>query len=193
MGEAYTLAKFYKKAEWAFKRALRLKPDYGEVYYDLGMLYINWGRYKAAQWWLKKAAELDTYGERYKAFFALAHLYKKLGNEKAYLESLKRAVDLYPKYKEALEELANYYYQKGNFAKAEYYLRLYLINYPNDERISLKLAKLLIEENKLKEAKLLLKQLIDSSTNPQTVQKAYKLVNQLLLKEAELKLKRLKR
>jgi len=109
LGEAYTFSKFFEKAKQAFEKALALKPDYGEVYYDLGVLYTEWGKYKLAVEWFKKAANLDTYEDRYKAFYALAQLYKKLGKEREYIATLKRAIDLYPKYKEALLELGRYF------------------------------------------------------------------------------------
>ena len=189
LGEAYTAAKFYQKAEQAFSRALALKPDYGDVYYDMGILYTEWGKYKKAEEWFKKAGSLDTYGERYKAFYALAHLYKKEGKEKEYLQALKKAVDLYPKYREALIELARYYKKKGNYREAERYYIQYLASYPDDEGVALEYAELLIKEGQYTRAKKFLKGLIDSSQNPQTVEKAYKLVNEILIKEAQEKLK----
>jgi len=190
LGEAYTAAKFFKKAEEAFKRALTLKPDYGEVYYDLGMLYTEWGKYKKAVEWFKKAAQLDTYAERYKAFYALARLYKRLGDEKNYVQMLKRAVDLYPRYKKALLELAHYYKEKGDYKDAEIYYYKYLAVYPNDGNIAIELAQLLAKEGKYEEAKRLLRSVIDNSQNPQVVQRAYRVVNQILIEEAQSKLKK---
>ncbi len=189
LGEAYTAAKFYQKAEKAFRRALALKPDYGEVYYDLGILYTAWGKYKKAEQWLKKAAALDTYEERYKAYYALAQLYKQLGREREYAEALQRAVDLYPKYREALLELARYWWKRKNYTKAQIYYIQYLQAYPNDEKIALEFAQLLIEAKKYTAAKKLLKELISNSQNPQTVQAAYRLVNRLLVAEAKERLK----
>jgi len=193
LGEAYTAAKFYKKAKEAFFKALALKPDYGEVYYDLGVLYTQWGKLKEAEKWFKKAGELDTYDERYKAFFALAHLYKMQGKEKKYLISIQKAINLYPKYKEALLELANYYQRKKQYKLAEKYYIQYLSAYPNDEIITLKYISLLIEEGKYTPAKKILRNLINTSQNPQIVEKAYKLVNEILLKEAQEKLKKKKK
>ncbi len=187
LGEAYMFAKFYKKAEKSFLRALQLKPDYGEVLFDLGFLYYQMGNYKRAVKWLSKAANLDTYDERYKAYLLLAHAYKKLGKYKEYEFALKRAVDLFPAYKEALLELADYYVSTGNLSSAESYYRLYLFEYPQDYAIKLRLAQILEREGKLKEAKLLLKNIIANCQNPDIVKKAYKEVNKLLLKEAQQK------
>jgi len=192
LGEAYMLAHFYKKAEQSFRRALTLKPDYGEVYYDLGILYAQWGKDKEALKWLTKAANLDTYGERYKAFYQLAHLYKKLGKEKEYEQNLKRAIDLFPRYKEALLELAHYYTSKGRYKEAERYYLTYLTFYPNDERVILAYAEMLAKAKKFQKAKKILKNLIDKSQNPQTIDRAYKLVQKILVMEAEEKLKQLR-
>jgi len=193
LGEAYLFAHFYKKAERSFLKALSLKPDYGEVLFDLGLLYYEQGEYKKAVQWFKKAANLDTYDERYKAFFFLAHAYKKLNDLKNYERALQRAIDLYPAYREALLELARYYEEKGNYSSAESYYRLYLSQYPNDYAIKLNLAKILIKEGKLKEAKLVLKNIVENCQNGEIVSKAYKLVNEILLKEAQERLKRLKK
>ena len=190
LGEAYTAAKFFEKAREAFGKALALKPDYGEVYYDLGVLYTQWGKYGEAIKWFKKAAYLDTYEERYKAFYALAQLYKKLGKEKEYVANLQRAVDLYPRYKEALLELARYFASKGFYPKAELYYLRYLSAYPNDEKVTLEYARLLVKEGKYDRAKKILKSLIDGSQDPQIVAQAYKLVNQILIKEAQERLKK---
>ena len=189
LGEAYMAAKFYGQAERAFKKALSLKPDYGEVMYDLGLLYAQWGKYKEAINWLSKAANLPTYENRYIAYYELAHVYKKLGDEKKYLENLQTAVNLYPKFKNALLELANYYLKKGNLKRAEYFYLQYLAYYPTDWNVALKYAEVLIKHNKFKEAKVILKNIINNSQNPQVVSKAYKLINKLLLKEAQQKVK----
>ncbi|NPA14000.1 MAG: tetratricopeptide repeat protein [Aquificae bacterium] len=190
LGEAYMAAKFYSKAQKAFLQALKLKPDYGEAMLDLGLLYKAQGDYNRAIYWLSKAANLDTFENRYIAYYELAKVYKELGNDEAYVENLQRAVDLLPSFKEGLLALANYYLKKGDLANAEKYLKLYLSFYPNDYNIRLKLASLLIEENKLTEAKKLLKTIIEKSPNPQIVDQAYKLVNKLLIKEAQNKLKK---
>lgn len=192
LGEAYLFAKSYRKAEKSFLKALQLKPDYGDVLFDLGLLYYQMGNYKQAVKWLLKAANLDTYEERYKAYLLLAHVYKKLGNYKQYEYALKKAIDLYPAYKEALLELANYYYSKGALSSAESYYRLYLLEYPRDYEIKLRLAQVLKKEGKLKEAKLLLKGIIENCQNQDIVKRAYKEVNNILIKEAQQKLRNLK-
>ena len=189
LGEAYMAAKFYPQAEKAFNKALSLKPDYGEVMFDLGLLYEQWGKYDEAIKWLKKAAYLPTYEERYLAFYELAQVYKKLGDEQNYLKNLNIAVNLYPRFKKALLELADYYAKQGNVDKAYLYYAQYLSYYPTDWNIALKFARFLIEHNRFSEAKALLKEIVNQSQDPQVVQKAYKLINELLIKEAQMKFK----
>jgi len=191
LGEAYLFAKFYKKAEKSFLRALKLKPDYGEVMFDLGLLYYQKGQYKKAVEWFNKAANLDTYEDRPHAFYMLAQAYKRLGDEKNYVKALQRAIDLYPAYKEALLELARYFKQKGNYSSAESFYRLYLLRYPQDYAVKLELAQMLIEAHKINDAKYLLKDIVENCQDPSLVERAYKLVNRILVEEAKQKLKRL--
>ncbi len=190
LGEAYMAAHFYEKAEKAFYRALELKPDYGEVMFDLGLLYENWNKLREALKWYKKAAGLDTYDERYKAYFRLAQVYKKLGDLKNYEENLKRAIYLYPAYGQAILELARHYASRGLSPSAESYYRLYLSQFPNDWSVKLEFVDLLVREGKFKDAKLLLKEIIDNCQNAEIVKKAYEKVNRILILEAQKKLQK---
>ena len=189
LGEAYTAAKFYRKAENAFRRALTLKPDYGEVYYDMGVLYTEWGKYREAEKWFKKASSMDIYEDRYKAYHALAQLYKKQNMQNLYAKALQKSVDLYPRYKKGLLELARYYTEKGEYTKAEGYYIKYLSVYPNDWKVAMEFAQVLAKEGKYSEAKRLLRKVIDTAQNPQVVEEAYRLVQQILVEEAKQKLK----
>ena len=193
LGEAYTAAKFYKQAEEAFHKALALKPDYGEVYYDLGVLYTEWGKYGEAEKWFKKASSMDTYEDRYKAYHALAQLYEKQNRQNLYVKSLQKSVDLYPRYKKGLLELARYYVAKGEYSKAEGYYIKYLSVYPNDWKVAMEFAKVLAKEGKYTEAKRLLRRVIDTAQNPQVVEEAYRLVQQILVEEAKQKLEQEKK
>ncbi len=188
LGEAYMAAKFYDDAEKALLKALRLKPDYGDAIYDLGLLYFQKGDYSKAIYWLSRAANLPTYENRYLAYYQLAQVYKKLGDESNYLKNLQTAINLYPRFSAALLEIANYYVSKGAFDKAEPYFVQYLSYYPSDWNVALTYADLLIEHNRFKEARAILKNIVNSSQNPQVVSKAYKLINKLLLKEAQQKI-----
>jgi len=187
LGDAYAAAKFYPEAERAYLKALELKPDYGEAMFGLGVLYKEWGRLEEALPWLEKAAALPTYEERYRAFYQLAQIYKSLGNEELYLKNLQVAVNLYPYYGEALLELARHYGAKGDLETAKRYYLLYLNAHPGDDRVRLELARLLVQNGRYEEAKALLKKMVTTSQNPEAVAEAYRLINEILLKEASSK------
>jgi tetratricopeptide (TPR) repeat protein len=189
LGKAYMLAKFYKEAEKAFYRALKLKPDYGEAILNLGILYYELGNYEKAIHWLQKAAYLETYEERYKAFYQLAQVYKKLGKETLYVMNLQKAINLYPLYKEALLELIDFYKKSGDIDKALSYYKQYLLYYPRDYKALLDYSELLIKKGKLVEAKKVLKFVIENARNEEITQRAYKLVNRILLMEVQKKTK----
>ncbi len=187
LGKAYMLSKFYKEAERAFYTALKLKPDYGEAVMNLGLLYSQWGQYEKAINWLRKAAYLETYEDRYKAFYNLAQVYRKLGKETLYVINLKTAINLYPPYREALLELINYYKRKGDTEKALGYYKQYLLYYPKDFGALLDYSELLIQTGNLDEAKKILKFVIENAKEENTTKRAYELVNKILLMEAEKK------
>jgi thioredoxin-like negative regulator of GroEL len=121
------------------------------------------------------------------AFYQLAQVYKTLGEEDKYLQNLKTAINLYPRFKAALLEIANYHLAKGDFKGAEPYFVQYLTYYPNDWAVTLRYAELLIEHDRFKEARALLKGVVNNSHDPKVVSAAYKLINKLLLKEAQRK------
>ncbi|NPB05016.1 MAG: tetratricopeptide repeat protein [Aquificae bacterium] len=190
LGDAYRSAKFYQKAEEALLKAVELKPDYGEALFSLGLLYEEWGKLDEALKWYQKAAALDTFDERYAAYYRLAQVYKKLGDLKAYEKNLKRAVYLYPGYGAAVLELARYYASGGYPLLAENYYRLYLTYFPNDWRVKLEFADVLIAQGKFQEAKRLLKEVVENAQDPELLKEAYRKVNEVLVAEAQKKLNR---
>ncbi len=192
LGEAYAAAKFYGEAEKDFLKALSLKPDYGEAMFDLGLLYFHWKKYDKALKWLKKAAYLPTYGDRYKAFYQLAKLYKKLGNLRLYLQNLQYAVNLYPLYDKPLLELARYYASVGDLENARIYYTKYIASHPNDVKVAVEYVRFLLNKGRYGEARKLLAWLRDEVVNPEDVSEVQNLINELILKEAEQKLKALK-
>jgi len=189
LGKAYMLSKFYKEAEWAFYKALKLKPDYGEAMLNLGLLYSHWGKYDKAIYWLRKAAYNETYEDRYKAFYYLAQVYRKLGKEALYAVNLQMAVDLYPPYREGLLELINFYKSKGDLKKALKLYKQFFLYYPNDLKTLLDYSELLIKVGNLSEAKRILKRVIENAKSEEITQRAYKLINKILLTEAKRKMK----
>jgi tetratricopeptide (TPR) repeat protein len=184
LGEAYMAAKFYDDAEKAFKKALKLKPDYGDVMYDLGLLYAAQGKYEKAIEWFRKAAELPTFENRYLAYYEMARTYLLMGDVNDYLKYMNYAINLYPRFGPAVLSLARFYASRGNVNAAIRYYSQYLMNHPNNEQVVLEFVGFLIKHKKFKIAKRFLKTLINTSQNPQTIQRAYRLINELLKEEA---------
>jgi len=86
---------------------IKMKPNYAEACYFVGMAYFYNGNYKEAEKNLKRAIELDTdkidfhysLGLAYSdadVFYAMANVQKALNNEQAANDFLKKAVALEP-------------------------------------------------------------------------------------------------
>lgn len=69
-GVRYESTKKYSDAIETYKKALRIKPDYLDVYVSLGLVYYNLGRYSDA---------IDAYGHALKIKPDSLSLYNKLG------------------------------------------------------------------------------------------------------------------
>lgn len=86
-GLEYQKSKNFKKAEYAFQQAIRLKPDFYEAYINLGNVYFILGNYNEA---------IDSYN------YALKNnhnntLYNKIGTAYFILGDYDKAIDAYKK------------------------------------------------------------------------------------------------
>ncbi|CAC9636774.1 hypothetical protein [uncultured Gammaproteobacteria bacterium] len=59
MGLAYARLNKFKKAIEAYKKAIEIKPDDGEAYYNMGLAYTGLGKFKEALEAYKKAIDLN--------------------------------------------------------------------------------------------------------------------------------------
>ncbi len=79
IGDVYSRRKEYDKAEKAFKRALELKPNYGDAYHNLANIYAVTGKFDLAIENYNKALSLNP--NIWQSYYALAAIYSKLNDQ----------------------------------------------------------------------------------------------------------------
>ena len=92
LGIARQRAGQLKRAAWAFRRALRLQPEFAEAHNRIGALLASGGRGRAGYTHLRRAVELAP-GEA-AAWIHLAQVCNNLGRREEGLEALARAEKL---------------------------------------------------------------------------------------------------
>ncbi len=110
----------YAEAKDAFTEVLKLRPDYGDAYTNLGVVYLQWERYADAAVSLKQALTMmpgDARGLYYQALVE-----RNQGNLDAAVVDLKSVVAKFPRSPDAHRELGFSYYQqhKYDLARVEY-------------------------------------------------------------------------
>lgn len=107
MGKNSAAAVEFGEVITRYSSLLKIKPNYAEANYFIGMAYFYNANYKEAEKYLKRALELDTdkidfhysLGLAYSdadAFYAMANIHKALANGSQAEEFLKKAVALEP-------------------------------------------------------------------------------------------------
>lgn len=74
--------------------AIRIKPDYSQAYFNLGLLAVKKGEYQRAMADLNEAIRLDP--SNFEAFFYLGTAFQALGRHEAAIESFRRALTINP-------------------------------------------------------------------------------------------------
>jgi Tfp pilus assembly protein PilF len=85
--------------------AIRIDPDFGNPYNDIGSYLIKLGRHQDAIPWLQKAMAASRYEPRHYPHVNLARVYAKQGKVHEAIAELRRALDIEPDYRPARTEL----------------------------------------------------------------------------------------
>jgi len=105
-------------AEAAFRKALELDPYLSDAHNNLGILYTEMGRGAEAESEYLKTLENPAYRTPEKVHLNLGILYVSQGRDEKALKTLRRAVELNPKYFQAHYELAGLLERTGNLDEA---------------------------------------------------------------------------
>jgi Flp pilus assembly protein TadD len=107
----------YANAVEAFEEVRKLRPDYADVYTNLGFSYYQWEKYPQADASLKKALEMSPDNPR--ALYYQALVDRNEGNLDGAIANLEKVVDKYPQSPDSRRELGFSYYQLHKYELAE--------------------------------------------------------------------------
>ncbi|HZK75840.1 MAG TPA: tetratricopeptide repeat protein, partial [Candidatus Kapabacteria bacterium] len=118
---AHAELKEYEEAETAFERALSLRPENWEAYYNFGRMRLMQKRFADAEILLRRATELDPKSAA--TFNNLGLALHGLDRYEEACPAFDRAVELEPRYIEALANKGASLYYAHRFTEAEAQLR----------------------------------------------------------------------
>jgi tetratricopeptide (TPR) repeat protein len=110
----------YAEANNAFSEVVKLRPDYGDAYTNLGIVYLQWERYTDAAASLKQALTMMPGDAR--ALYYQALVERNQGDLQAAVADLQQVAAKFPRSTDAHRELGFSYYQqrKYDLARVEY-------------------------------------------------------------------------
>jgi len=104
LGNAFARARKYKKAIWAYKEALKANPGYDEIYFNLGVMYMNVGNKEKSEFYIKKSIEINPISVT--SYIVLGNLYlNKFDDIEKAKECYKKAIEIEPENVDALNNL----------------------------------------------------------------------------------------
>jgi len=151
--------------ELALKNASKINPKNIEIYRNLGELYLQQNKLKAAEGMYKIV--LDFSADDAGAHYYLANIYESLGDKKKAEEELKKCIKIKPDYHEALNYLGYFYVERNyNIAQAEKLIKKALELSPENGAYIDSLGWLYFKKGNFTQAKKLLIQAIDLVKDP---------------------------
>jgi Tfp pilus assembly protein PilF len=88
------------------KRAIRVDPEFGNPYNDIGVYLMQMGALDQAIPWLEKAKSARRYEPKHFPFLNLGHIFMAQGDQMRALEEYVKALDIDPENEVALKAIA---------------------------------------------------------------------------------------
>jgi Tfp pilus assembly protein PilF len=89
------------------KRAIRVDPEFGNPYNDIGVYLMQMGALDQAIPWLEKAKSARRYDPKHFPFLNLGHIFMAKGDQMRALEEYVKALDIDPENEVALKAIAS--------------------------------------------------------------------------------------
>lgn len=105
LGWALSVQGKYDQAITQCRIAIRVDPNFGNPYNDIGAYLIELGRLDDAIGWLEKAKRAERYEPRHYPFFNLSRIYSRQGKIYEAIRELREALACQPGYVAARREL----------------------------------------------------------------------------------------
>lgn len=105
LGWAYSFQGQIDEAIQECKAAIRIDPDFGNPYNDIGVYLIEKGEYDEAISWLEKAMAAKRYEPRHYPHMNMGRVLMRKGRYKEAIRELNKALEIEPSYTAARIEL----------------------------------------------------------------------------------------
>ncbi|MDG2473914.1 MAG: tetratricopeptide repeat protein [Paracoccaceae bacterium] len=115
-GRSYTSLSQLDAALMAYNKAVTIKPDYADAYYNMGVVLNEQDKPKQAIKAYNKA--LDIKPDFTQAYYNMANTFKEQGNLEKAIEAYQKALDNKPDYAEAYNNMGNALKEQGKLEKA---------------------------------------------------------------------------
>ncbi len=113
----------YNTALKYYNKALEIKPDYADVWKDLGVVYGQTGNYQKALECFSEVHKINPKDDQ--ALLNLGVTYQNMGEIQKSIPYFKQILDKNPEHRQALYFMGNAYKQLGNISKANEYFKKY--------------------------------------------------------------------
>jgi tetratricopeptide (TPR) repeat protein/peroxiredoxin len=133
-GAAFSQRGYFDQAVREFSLALESNPDYAEVHYNLGTLYLKQGKPEEARRHLERALELRH--EYPDALNNLGLLAAQGGDSPAAIRYFQQAIEQRPDYALAFYNLGNVYRREQHFSEAKQALERAVALAPDDPEVN---------------------------------------------------------
>lgn len=94
LGDVYGRRGQYEKSAYEFKKAIELKSNYGDAYFNLGNTYLQWGKDKWASAEASYKTALSINPNIWQGYAQLAYIYYYTGNFDLAYENVQKAMQI---------------------------------------------------------------------------------------------------
>ena len=141
-----------QKAEFLYRKAIEIKPDFAEAYYNLGIILSDLGKLEEAQFLYRKAIEIKP--DYIKAYSNLGSILSDLGKLEEAEFLYRKVIAINPNYAKAYSNLGIILSDLGKLEEAQFLYHKAIKIKPDFAEAYYNLGIILIDLGKLEEAEL---------------------------------------